>query len=92
MCKGLLHRHVIRDLENIVFSDENIFTNEEALNSQNDRIISHKASTIDPALKYVLRVKKPLSVMFWAGISAVGRTPQIFVPAGVKITPAHTAS
>ncbi|KAI6651260.1 hypothetical protein LOD99_5407 [Oopsacas minuta] len=28
---------------------------------------------------------KPLSVMIWAGVSAVGRTPLIFVPAGVKI-------
>ena len=84
-CKGQLRRHVIRDLENIVFSNEKIFTIEQALNPQNDRIISHKASTIDSALKYVPRVQKPLSVMVWAGISAVGRTPLIFVPAGVKI-------
>ena len=84
-CKGQLRRHVIRDLENIVFSDKKIFTIEEVLNPQNDRIISHKASTIDPSLKYLPRVQKPLSVMVWAGISAVGRTPLIFVPAGVKI-------
>ena len=28
---------------------------------------------------------KPLSVMIWVGVSAVSRTPLIFVPAGVKI-------
>ena len=27
----------------------------------------------------------PLSVMVWAGVSAAGRTPLIFVPTGVKI-------
>ena len=40
---------------------------------------------IEPSLKYVPRVQKQLSVMVWAGISAVGRTPLIFVRAGVKI-------
>ena len=30
-------------------------------------------------------VTKPQSVMAWAGISAKGRTPLIFVPVGVKI-------
>ena len=84
-CKGQLRKHVTHDLLNIIFTDEKIFTIEEALNSQNDRIISYKASTIDPALKYLPRVQKPLSVMVWAGISAVGRTPLIFVPSGVKI-------
>ena len=28
---------------------------------------------------------KPLSVMIWGGVSAVGRTPLIFIPDGVKI-------
>ncbi|KAI6656176.1 hypothetical protein LOD99_1509 [Oopsacas minuta] len=84
-CKGQLRRHVNHDIKKIAFSDEKIFTIEEALNPQNDRIISHKSSTIDPDLKYVPRVQKPLSVMVWAGISAVGRTPLIFGPAGVKI-------
>ena len=36
-------------------------------------------------LRYVPRLQKPLSVMVWAGISASGRTPLIFVPSGVKI-------
>ena len=36
-------------------------------------------------LRYVPRLQKPLSVMVWAGISASGRTPLVFVPSGVKI-------
>ena len=35
-------------------------------------------------LRYVPRLQKPLSVMVWAGISASGRTPLVFVPSGVK--------
>ncbi|KAI6656037.1 hypothetical protein LOD99_1771 [Oopsacas minuta] len=35
--------------------------------------------------RFVKRVQKPLSVMVWAGISSVGRTPLVFVPSGVKI-------
>ena len=36
-------------------------------------------------LRYVPRLQKPLSVIVWAGISASGRTPLVFVPSGVKI-------
>ena len=37
--KGLLERHAVYGADNILFSDEKLFTIEEALNSQNDRII-----------------------------------------------------
>ena len=58
---------------------------EEVSNSQNDRILSQSLSTIPDKFRYVKRVQKPLSVMVWAGVSAVGRTPLVFVPPGVKI-------
>ncbi|KAI6658708.1 hypothetical protein LOD99_10966 [Oopsacas minuta] len=83
--KGLLKRNAIHGLKSFLFSDEKLFTSEEATNPQNDRIISSSISTIPEELRYVSRIQKPLSVMVWAGISSIGRTPLIFVPAGVKI-------
>ncbi|KAI6658284.1 hypothetical protein LOD99_15553 [Oopsacas minuta] len=49
--KGQLRRHVTQDLGKIIFSLEKIFTIGEVLNPQDDKIISHKPSDIDPALK-----------------------------------------
>ena len=72
-------------LEKVVFSDEKLFTVEEALNKQNDRILSRTVSSIPEEYRLVKRVQKPSSVMVWAGISAEGRTPLVFVPSGVKI-------
>ena len=43
--KGLLERHAVYGADNILFSDEKLFTIEEALNSQNDRIITSSVST-----------------------------------------------
>ena len=84
-CKGELGRHATCGLENIMFSDEKIFTIHEVSNSQNDRIISPTTCSNKEMLRYVPRMQKPLSVMVWAGISASGRTPLVFVPSGVKI-------
>ncbi|KAI6661722.1 Transposase [Oopsacas minuta] len=83
--KSLLSLHAIGVLKNTLFSDEKIFTIEEATNSQNDRVISTSVSAIPDKFRYISRMKKPLSVMVWAGVSAVGRTPLIFIPPGVKI-------
>ncbi|KAI6661014.1 hypothetical protein LOD99_13737 [Oopsacas minuta] len=83
--KSLLALHAIGVLENTIFSDEKIFTIEEATNSQNNRVISTSVSAIPDKFRYISRMKKPLSVIVWAGVSAVGRTPLIFIPPGVKI-------
>ena len=83
--KGLLERHGVNGAGNILFSDEKLFTIEEALNSQNDRIIASSVSAITEEVRCVGRIQKPLSVMVWAGVSAIGRTPLVFVPPGVKI-------
>ena len=58
---------------------------EEASNRQNDRILSTSASAILEEHKFVQRVQKPSSVMVWGGVSAIGRTPLVFIPMGVKI-------
>ena len=84
-CRGTLGQHVKENLDKMLLSDEKLFTVEEATNTQNDRIISSSISAIPERFRYVSRVQKPRSVMVWAGISSVGRTPLIFVPPGVKI-------
>ena len=86
--KCLLSRFATHGLDQVLFSDEKLFTIEEVSNSQNDRILSSSSSTIPEKYRYVQRTQKPLSVMVWAGISSVGRTPLVFVPSGVKINAA----
>ena len=66
--------------EQILFSDEKIFTVEEVTNSQNDRILSKRSRDIPEKLKNIDKVHKPLSVMVWSGVSAESRTHLIFVP------------
>ena len=83
--KGLLARLATQPVDQIVFSDGKLFTIEEATNKQNDRILALTYSSISEKHLYVKRTQKPHSVMVWAGISAKGRTPLIFVPPGVKI-------
>ena len=83
--KGLIKRYATVGLDKVVFSDEKLFTIEEALNRQNDRILSRSIHTIPEEHRLVNRVQKPISVMVWAGISAEGRTPLIFIPPGAKI-------
>ena len=83
--KGLLTRFANQGLEKVLFSDEKLFTVEEASNRQNDRILSTSASAILEEHKFVQRVQKPSSVMVWGGVSAIGRTSLVFIPMGVKI-------
>lgn len=68
-----------------MFSDEKLFTIEQHLNRQNDRVWSKTKSSVDADLLRVTRRQKPSSVMVWAGVTASGRTPLVFVPEGVKI-------
>ncbi|KAI6658162.1 Transposase [Oopsacas minuta] len=58
---------------------------EEAYNQQNDIILSPTASTIPEEYRYAKRPPKICSVMVWAGISSLGRTPIVFITTGVKI-------
>ena len=84
-CKGVLGRHAVENLDKILFSDEKLFTIQEATNAQNDRILANSPSKVPEKFRYVSRVQKPQSVMVWAGISKMGRTPLIFIPQGAKI-------
>ncbi|KAI6655696.1 hypothetical protein LOD99_1836 [Oopsacas minuta] len=67
--KGLLKRHTVYGINNILLSDEKLFTVEEANNAQNDRIIATSSQAIPDELHYIGRVQKSQFVMVWAGIS-----------------------
>ena len=83
--RALLLRATPEVLDKIIFSDENLFTIEQASNSQNDRILSPNVKDVPDKIKFVPRCQKPFSVMVWAGISANSRTNLIIVPPVVKI-------
>ena len=82
--KGLLKRHAVH-ADKILFSDEKLFTLEEATDSQNDRIIVTSVSTITEEVHFIGRLQNPLSVMVYADLPAIKRKPLIFVPLGVEI-------
>ena len=83
-CKGLLQRLAPEDCDRVLFSDEKVFTVEESVNRQNDRILV-SSTKANPGMRYIDRVQKTLSVMVWAGVSAYSRTNLVFVPQGAKI-------
>ncbi|KAI6647472.1 hypothetical protein LOD99_12468 [Oopsacas minuta] len=76
--KALLARHATCRLENIIFTDEKIFTIAEATDVENYRVISTAISEIPDKFGYISRKMKLLSVMIGAGVPAVGHTPLIF--------------
>lgn len=81
-CRQLLRRAAPLSWNRIVFTDEKLFTVEQAHNRQNDRIWSVNA----PGTSAVVEHRQyPQSVMVWAGICSTGKTPLVFVDRGVKI-------
>ena len=83
--KKLLNRMKRCTLPNIVFSDEKLFTVQQAHNRQNDRVLSKTINSIPVNTGKVLRSQKPASVMVWAAVSKRGKSPLVFIPQGVKI-------
>ncbi len=83
--KALVHLAANHGWERMVFSDEKIFTVEQHLNSQNDRIWSSDISSSISAGRRVTRSQKPASLMVWAAVSANGKTPLFFVDSSVKV-------
>ena len=80
ICKGLLQRLASDDVNKIPFSDEKLFTVEEATNRQNDRILATTSKDIPEELKYIDRAQKPLTIMVWGGVTADSRTNLILIP------------
>ena len=68
-----------------VWSDEKIFTVEQAHNRRNDRVISKNYADIPYEKKIVYRTMKPASLMIWAALSKTWRSPLLFVEEKIKI-------
>ena len=72
-------------LQNIVFSDEKLFSIEANFNHQNDRVLATNSRCVPDEHRRVFRTQKPASVMVWAAVSPAGKSPLVFVPEGAKI-------
>ena len=83
--KLLLKRNKDGMLQNIIFSDEKLFSVQQSHNHQNDRVLARSLEAIPGNAGKVFRTQKPASVMVWAAVSERGKTPLVFVPQGVKI-------
>jgi inhibitor of nuclear factor kappa-B kinase subunit alpha len=88
-CKSLLRRSGTNRVNSIVFSDEKIFTVEEKLNKQNDRIYAGAIEDIPVEIRTVQRFQSPSSFMVWVAVSAQGKFPLVFVERGVKVNKSY---
>ncbi|XP_076037187.1 uncharacterized protein LOC143022725 [Oratosquilla oratoria] len=82
-CRQLIHRAAGQQWERIVFTDEKLFTVEQAHNRQNDRSWSAEAPGTSAIIEHR---QNPQSVMVWGGICASVKTPLVFVERGQKST------
>ena len=83
--KLLLKRLKNGTLQNLIFTDEKLFTVQQAHNHQNERVLAKALDSIPANTRKVFRTQKPDSVMVWTAISEKGKSPLVFVPSGVKI-------
>lgn len=81
-CRQLKRRAAGDRWERILFTDEKLFSVEQAHNCQNDRVWSTEAPGTSAIVEHR---QNPQSVMVWGGICASGKTPLVFVDQGVKI-------
>ena len=70
----------------VIWSDEKIFTVQQAWNRQNDRLWAVDLEAIPINQRTVFVRQHPAHVMVWAGVTCDGRkTPLIVIPEGVKV-------
>ncbi|GBM05953.1 hypothetical protein AVEN_80549-1 [Araneus ventricosus] len=81
-CRKLLRRAASQRLERFLFTDEKLFTVQQAHNSQSDRIWSVDGPSTSAIVEHR---QHPKSIIFWGGICASSRTPPVFADEGVKI-------
>ena len=70
--------------DNIVFTDEKLWSIEEKHNTQNSRVYAKSRDMIPEQYKRVEKSLHPKTVMVWAGISGKGKTQIVFLPEGAK--------
>lgn len=83
--KALKALHERSELENLVFSDEKIFTVQQYVNKQNDRVWLKGKSNENLDNRLALRKQGPASVMVWAAGTANGCSPLVSIDQGVKV-------
>jgi transposase len=83
--KDLLERFANSDLKNLVFSDEKLFTVQQSLNLQNDRVYAAAFADIPEEMRTVQRFSHPSSIMIWGAVSKKAKFPLVFVEPGVKV-------
>ena len=84
-CRALRSRFAENDCQRILFSDEKIFTVEQQLNAQNDRVYANNITQVPDKVRTVYKSQHPEYVMVWAGVSGQGKTKLFFVEPGAKI-------
>lgn len=84
-CKALKGLLVNGALPNIVFSDEKIFTVQQYVNKQNDRVWLPGRSNDNLEQRIATRKQAPEHVMVWAAVSAENRSRLVFIDQGVKV-------
>jgi len=80
----LLQWHAENGQENILFTDEKIFTIEEQYNRQNDKIYAQISREAKEKVPRAQRGHRPSHVMVWWGVSNQGVTPLHFCKKHVK--------
>jgi len=83
--KRLLKSTHIIEPENILFTDEKIFSLQTPHIPQNDRIYAKHKADIDSAHFLIPIERWPKQFMVWGGISGKGKTELVFIENGVKI-------
>ena len=84
-CKNLKCRFANDEYQVVLFSDEKFFTIEQVMNKQNNRIWSSDPFCIPKSTRNITRKQGAPGVMVWAGVTADGKTPLVFINQGVKI-------
>ncbi len=84
-CNRLLRRFASHRVNSIVFSDEKIFTVEETLNKQNDRVYAVAFGDIPEEMRTVQRFQSRSSFMVWGAVSGEGKFPLVIIDKGVKV-------
>lgn len=81
-CKNILAWH---EGDDIIFSDEKMFTLEDTHNQQNDRVYGKSLKDIPENHLAVERFQNHSAVMVWGAFSRKGKLPLLFIERGVKI-------
>ncbi|VDP60036.1 unnamed protein product [Heligmosomoides polygyrus] len=83
--RRLVERSADDTHRSIVFSDQKIFTIGPTVNLKNNRILAEDKKQAISRGKVTGKTPHPSSVMVWGAVTSDGRTPSVFVDAGVKI-------